>query len=119
MSDHERLVDSSGKPLPGPKSEPTSKNAGEDASTSSSCQRARDRDDLVGLQANMLGKLEGRMLVILWLVFLFLHTEMFADAVLKPISGATNSSGAMSEKGTLYASVFMVLAIIACVLIFM
>lgn len=77
-----------------------------------------DRDDISGLTLNMPGKLDGRSLFIIWIVFLFVHTEMFGDHILKRFSGARNDDGTMTMKGTLYASFFLMLIVVICSLVF-
>ena len=77
-----------------------------------------ERDDLSGLALNMFGKLDGRSIIIIWLVFLFIHTELFAENILKKFSGSRNEDGTMTMKGTLYASCFMMMIVIICTLVF-
>ena len=78
----------------------------------------RDRDDLSGLVLNMIAKVDCRELFILWIVFVFIHTEMFSDYVLKRFNGTTNEDKTMTMKGTMYSSAFMIIIIILCALIF-
>lgn len=75
-------------------------------------------DDLVGLIVMMGSKIDLREIFILWVVFIFLHTELMAEQVLKRISGATNDDNTLTMKGTLIASLIMVMAIIVCAIIF-
>jgi hypothetical protein len=77
-----------------------------------------ERDDLSGMALNMCSKLDPRKFFILWLCFLFIHTEMCADHFLKKINGATNNDGSMTMKGTIYASFIMLIVILICELIF-
>ena len=77
-----------------------------------------DRDDLSGMALNMLKKLDGRGMAIIWIMFLFIHTETFGDHVLKRFSGARNEDGTMTMKGTIYASFFMMLVVVLCNLVF-
>lgn len=80
--------------------------------------RCRERDDFVGLPLNMANKIGLRPLGILWVVFIFLHTELFARNVLKRFPGALYPDGSISTRGTLYSSVFMALAVVVCALLF-
>ena len=77
-----------------------------------------DRDDLGGMIVNMFSSPSGWSLAIIWLVYIFIHTEGFSDHVLKKFSGATNSDGTMTMRGTIYSSIFMIFIIILCTLIF-
>ncbi|KAG7394166.1 hypothetical protein PHYBOEH_005560 [Phytophthora boehmeriae] len=78
----------------------------------------RDRDDLSGLVLNMSKNIDPRELFIVWIVFLFLHTEMFAEHFLKRFSGATNEDLSMTMKGTLCASVLMMIVVLICSVVF-
>ncbi len=77
-----------------------------------------DYDDLGGMFINMGKHIDVREIFILWIVFIFIHTEMFADYVLKKIHNATNEDCSMTMKGTFIASLIMVLAIIICSMVF-
>lgn len=80
--------------------------------------KVNERDDLSGMVLNMFGKIDVRELIIIWVVFLFLHTEMFSEHVLKKFRGATNEDGTMTMTGTIYSSLFMILVVIICTLVF-
>lgn len=80
--------------------------------------KLRDRDDLSGLALNMFSKIDVRELFILWVVFIFIHTEMFSDHVLKRFNGTTNEDKTMTMKGTVYSSIFMIMIIVICSLLF-
>lgn len=81
-------------------------------------RRSRDRDDLSGLFLNMGKKIDIRELFIIWIMFLFLHTEMFAEHVLKRFSGACNDDCTPTMKGTILASILMMLVIMLCAVVF-
>lgn len=81
-------------------------------------KKMNERDDLSGMFLNMTGKIDFREIFILWILFLFLHTSTFAEHILKKFKGATNENGTMTMKGTIYASLFMVLAILLCTILF-
>lgn len=76
------------------------------------------KDDLGGMMVAMTQKIDVRELIILWALFIFLHTELFADSFLKKISNATNEDGTMKMKGTFIASMIMVVAIMICSIVF-
>ncbi len=77
-----------------------------------------ERDDLGGMIVNMGAHVDIREVFILWIVFVFVHTEMFAEYILKKISGATNEDCTLTMKGTFFASLVMVLAIVICSMTF-
>jgi hypothetical protein len=64
------------------------------------------------------GKLDFRELIIVWFIFLFLHTEMFAEHFLKKIKGTTNDDGTMTMKGTFVASLVMMVVVVVCTIVF-
>jgi hypothetical protein len=80
--------------------------------------KLQDRDDLSGMMLNMAKKVDAREMFIIWIVFLFLHTEMFCEHVLKRCSGATNDDNTMTMKGTFYASFIMIAIVLLCSIVF-
>jgi len=76
------------------------------------------RDDLGGMFVNMGKQIDVREIFILWVVFIFLHTEMFAEYFLKKFHNAINEDCTLTMKGTFIASIMMVLVIIICSMIF-
>jgi hypothetical protein len=81
-------------------------------------KKISSRDDLGGMFVNMGSKLDLRELIILWIAFLFLHTEMFAENFLKRISGALNEDNTMTMKGTFISSLIMMVVIMICMMVF-
>ncbi len=77
-----------------------------------------NKDDLGGMLVNMGHHIDIREVFILWIVFIFVHTEMFAEYFLKQFSGATNEDCTPTMKGTFIASLIMVLAVVVCSLVF-
>lgn len=77
-----------------------------------------ERDDFTGMTLNMVGKLDIREMFIIWIAFLFVHTELFVEQVLKRFKGATNSDNTMTMKGTLIASIIMMTVVILCAIVF-
>ncbi len=77
-----------------------------------------DRDDLGGMFINMGRHVDVREIFILWIVFIFIHTEMFAEYILKRVNNATNEDCTLTMKGTFIASLVMVVAIIICSMVF-
>ncbi len=80
--------------------------------------RKNSKDDLGGMMISMTKKIDIRELFILWALFIFLHTEMFVDCILKRFKNATNDDKSMRMKGTFIASMLMVIAIVVCSIIF-
>ena len=81
-------------------------------------KKISSRDDLGGMFVNMGGKLDFRELIILWIAFLFLHTEMFAENFLKWIPNALNEDNTMTMKGTFISSLIMMVVIMICMMVF-
>lgn len=82
-------------------------------------RKCNDRDDLSGMLLNMSSKIDIRELFILWLAFLFTHTSTFADHFLKKFKGMTNpGDDTMTFKGVFGASLFMLMIIIICRILF-
>lgn len=81
-------------------------------------KQKNERDDLPGLMLNMASKLDPRELFILWIAFIFTHTSMFVEHFLKKVKGTTNKNDTMTIKGVFYASLFMLLVIIVCRILF-
>lgn len=77
-----------------------------------------ERDDLSGMALNMFSKLDWRSLIIIWVTFIFVHTEMFGEHILKRFANTLNEDGTMNMKGTVYASFFMLVMVIICTLVF-
>ena len=81
--------------------------------------KVNDRDDLSGMMLNMIGKIDIRELIILWLTFLFIHTPTFVTHFLKKIKGTYNpDSLTMTMKGTFYSSMFMMIVVVLCTMMF-
>lgn len=77
-----------------------------------------ERDDFGGMLLNMLGKLDIRALMIVWISFIFLHTELCAENFMKKISGAINEDCSLTMKGTIYASFMMTFVVMLCMIVF-
>lgn len=78
----------------------------------------KDCDDINGMALGMFGKVDMREMFILWVMFLFLHTELYSVSFLKRFKDATNEDGTMSMKGTLISSVVMIIAVLICGIVF-
>lgn len=81
-------------------------------------RKVNDRDDLGGMIINMTSKIDIRELFIIWVAFLFINTQSFI-CFLKKIKGTVNDTNStMTMKGTFYASLFMILVVIICTMLF-
>lgn len=80
--------------------------------------KMKERDDLTGLILNMANKIDPRKMIIIWFVFLFLHSEMCAENILKRFSGAVNKDLTLTMVGTLWTSLFMMIIVVICELVF-
>lgn len=77
-----------------------------------------ERDDFGGMILNMLGKIDPRALMIIWISFIFLHTELCAENIMKKINGSINQDHTLTMKGTIIASFLMVLIVAICIIVF-
>lgn len=82
------------------------------------CPQLNERDDFGGMLLNMFGKLDPRALLIVWISFIFLHTELCAENIMKKISGAINRDYTLTMKGTIVASFVMTLIVAICIIVF-
>ena len=78
----------------------------------------KDCDDINGMAVGMFRKIDIRELLILWVFFLFIHTELYVDTVLKRFSGTTNADGTMTMKGTIVSSLIMMVVVVICAIVF-
>jgi ABC-type phosphate transport system permease subunit len=78
----------------------------------------KDCDDIGGMTMSMFMKIDVRELFIIWVIFLFVHTELFSDIFLKRFKSATNEDGTMTMKGTLISSLIMMLVVLICTIVF-
>lgn len=80
---------------------------------------ASGRDDLSGMFVNMIGKVDVRQLIIIWLTFIFIHTPAFGTYFLKRVNGACDEKDStMTMKGIFYSSLFMLLVVVLCIMLF-
>ena len=81
--------------------------------------KSNDRDDLSGMMLNMIGKIDIREMLIIWLAFLFIHTPTFITHFLKKVKGTyDDSTKCMTMKGTFYSSLFLMLIVAICTMLF-
>jgi hypothetical protein len=77
-----------------------------------------DRDDFTGMIVNMCSKVNFREIFTMWIVFIMLHTNVFANSILSQSNGTLDKDKRITMIGTIYLSGFMVLAMILCSIIF-
>ncbi len=77
-----------------------------------------DRDDLGGMMLNMGGHIDPREIFIIWIIFIFLHTEMFAEVFLSRFQGTTNEDHTLTMKGTFATSIILILVVMICSMVF-
>ncbi len=80
--------------------------------------KMKDRDDIGGMLLNMFNKIDPRKMCIIWVFFLFLHSEMCAEKILKRFKGTVNDDLTLTMTGTLWASIMMLLVVMICELVF-
>jgi hypothetical protein len=81
--------------------------------------KVNERDDLSGMVLNMSHRINKVGVFIIWAAYLFIHSEIFAIHILKNnFSNACNDDNTMTMEGTLISSVFMVLVVVLCILVF-
>lgn len=78
----------------------------------------KDCDDIGGMTMGMFKKMDMRELFIIWIMFLFIHTELYSDTFLKRFKFASNEDGTMTMKGTFISSFIMMLVVIMCAVVF-
>lgn len=86
--------------------------------TSKPSYEINERDDFGGMLLNMFGKLDPRALMIVWISFIFLHTELCAENIMKKINGTINPDSSLTMKGTIVASFIMTIIVAICIIVF-
>lgn len=71
-----------------------------------------EHDDFAGVIINAGKSINGREMVIIWIWFLIIHSEIFIERFLSHIPGACDSSNNMTMSGTIYASFVMIIGVI-------
>lgn len=92
---------------------------------SDSCPKPRksehdinERDDFGGMILNMFNKVDPRAIMIVFISYIFLHTELCAENVMKKMSGCLNEDGSLTMKGTIYSAFVMTFIAMLCMIIF-
>ena len=70
------------------------------------------KDDLAGMIVNAGQSINYREMVIIWLWFLLIHSEIFIEKILVIISGSVDENNNMTMMGTIYSSFIMIIGII-------
>jgi hypothetical protein len=71
-----------------------------------------EHDDFAGVIINAGKSINAREMVIIWLWFLIIHSEIFIMRFLTHIPGACDASNNMTMSGTIYASFIMIVGVI-------
>lgn len=80
--------------------------------TNKSDDNLDEHDDFAGVIINAGKSINVREMVIIWLWFLIIHSEIFIDRFLSHIPGACDSNNNMTMSGTIYASFIMIVGVI-------
>jgi hypothetical protein len=75
-------------------------------------QKLNDNDDFAGLIVNAGKSINVREMIIIWLWFLIVHSEIFIMKGLSKIPGAVDANQNMTLSGTFYTSIIMIIGIV-------
>jgi hypothetical protein len=79
--------------------------------------KVTERDDINGMLINMGSKIDVRSIFIIWVAFIFLHTEMFFEYFLCRFKNSVED-GSPTMMGTMYSSVLMIMVVVLVLLVF-
>jgi hypothetical protein len=71
-----------------------------------------EHDDFAGVIINAGKSINVREMVIVWLWFLIIHSEIFIERFLSKISGTVDINQNLTMNGTIYLSIIMIIGII-------
>jgi hypothetical protein len=69
------------------------------------------RDDIGGMLINMSSTIHFKKIILIWLIYLLMNTELFLENILSKFSNTSNENS-LTMKGTFICSLFLVLCII-------
>jgi hypothetical protein len=95
--------------------------AGDDTKRTSKRKRKSkmsSKDDFGGMFICMGKKVDFREILIIWFMFVMLHTELFATMFLKKIKNAVNDDNTMTMKGTFISSLVLIAVVVLCSILF-
>jgi hypothetical protein len=95
-----------------PLTKPPARKASREKQTDKSNDNLDEHDDFAGVIINAGKSINAREMVIIWLWFLIIHSEIFIERFLAHIPGACDSSNNMTMSGTIYASFIMIVGVI-------
>ncbi len=72
----------------------------------------KDNDDFAGVFINAGKSINVREMIIIWLWFLILHSDIFIERFLCNIAGACDENKSLTMNGTIYASIIMMVGVI-------
>lgn len=82
-----------------------------------STSKFEEKDDINGMILNMGSKIDIRAIFIIWVMFIFVHTEMFFDYFLCKFNNAVEDGGP-TMLGTIYSSFIMLLVVCLVLILF-
>ena len=71
-----------------------------------------EHDDFAGVIINAGKSINVREMIIIWLWFLIIHSEIFIERFLAHIPGACDENKSMTMNGTIYASFIMIIGVV-------
>ncbi len=77
-----------------------------------------EHDDFAGLIINAGKSINVREMVVIWLWFLIIHSEIFIERFLSHLPGACDADNNMTMSGTLYASIVMIIGVVVIDMIY-
>ncbi len=98
-------------PLTDPRKQ-RSKQSGRLHSKDKMAAEPNEHDDFAGVIINAGKSINVREMIMIWLWFLIIHSEIFIHRVLSRINGACDSEDNLTMAGTVYASFAMIIGVI-------
>ncbi len=72
----------------------------------------KDEDDIAGMLVSAGKSINYREMIIIWLWFLLIHSEIFVERILAVIKGTVDENNNMTMMGTIYSSFVMIIGVI-------
>ena len=72
----------------------------------------REHDDIAGVIVSAGRSINVREMIIIWLWFLIIHSEIFIDSILTKIPSTVDDQKNMTLNGTIAASIIMIIGVI-------
>lgn len=71
-----------------------------------------EHDDFTGVIINASKSINVREIIIIWIWFLVIHSEIFIERFLSKIPGSIDDTKNLTMNGTFYLSIFMIIGVI-------